>query len=253
MTAIPTDDSIGSAASANRVFRLLCRGRSVPQNWGFPFGPGIETVASHSKSSVIRRSLLPLSDEEGFAQLLRWHYSILRSRRHVWRSIAGDVEIYEPSWVYKTVAESPDFIFVPDPDGGILALDWIWSGETTVLSALLTPVSGSQVDIAFGDEVIRTWHSYETNTDSRRIGWPEWMGLKAAIQGGSWTEGVALHASFRVKGFDTAVILESAVSLFGNELNSVGLLADFIEAPNPLDKIAILWLAVAILEHDDVS
>lgn len=242
------------ATENNRVMRLLCRGRSVPQNWGFPFGPGLERLASPSASAkAIRRSLMPMGDEEGSAQLIRWHYSLLRSRRHVWRSLAGDVEIYEPSWVYKRVAESPSMKFVPDPDGGILALDWIWAGETSSLSAVITPVSDLKATVRFGDQTIETWHTYENDVDARRIGWPDWMLLKAAVKTEEWEEGISIHAAFRVKGFSPDYLINDAVSLFGKDLNSVGLLADFIEAPNPLDKIAVLWLAVAILEQDDVG
>lgn len=231
----------------NAVFHLLARGLDVPQGWGFPAEatpyPGLSPAAA-----ALRAALLPLTDTEGVAQLLRWHHALLRSRPHIWRSLAGEIESYHAGMIYKPVLELPGAAPAADPDGGFLTVNWRWAGETDSLSAAATLLDAQRLELRFGS-VTATATYTAGEGELQRIRWPEWMATRAALKpaAGTWVPGHRFRLAVRVRGFEPRFLVERA----GAQqvlLQRAGLLDSFLAAVNPLDRLAVAWLAVATLE-----
>ena len=235
---------------SDSVLHLISRGYELPQGWGFPVDPGNRRAPSGVADAVaLREALLPLTDPEGLPQLVRWHHTLLQSRPHIWRSIASDRESYRPGDVYKPLFEAPGIFFTADPDGGYLTLGWEWAGETSALLATATLVSSRRLNLQFGDRLLELVHARE-GADIYRIGWPAWLRCRAAVKAHSsaWVPGLTFQLALRVKGFNPDYLLSRIGVDHQATLQRAGLLDSFLTAVSPLDKLAVVWLAIAALE-----
>lgn len=235
----------------NPIFSLVARGASPPASWGFPL-LSLRPRSEHPEALLLRSALLPLADEEGLAQLLRWHFALIRSRPHVWRSLAGSgPDAYEPADVYKPPLSSTEVRFAADPEGGFLTLDWAWAGETPALSARARVAGASSLELQFGDEIFMLSARREADQPLQRVVWPDFMKCRAAVvlDGFAWIPGTRFNIAFRIPRFDARALLARITPEGEQALNSVGMLDVYLAAVNPLDKLASVWLAIALLEH----
>jgi hypothetical protein len=203
----------------------------------------------------MRSILFPSAEPEMLAQLVRWHYGILRSRPHVWRSLAGKYESYEPCGVFKPSIEVDLFQVCPDPFNGYLNVGWRHAGETTGVEGSLTLEGAGSATLRLpGWEGRVQMTPYDTVW---RVIWPEWMETHAGlvIPEEQALTGLRITLRLRPVRFAQDSMLLQVNHTCSRYLQDAGLLDSFISAVNPLDKLAVVWLALAILEeeHDQLS
>lgn len=241
------------------VFATVARGLLLPAGWGFT--PAVMVArqnASTLPEAVILRSILfPTQETEMQAQLVRWHYAILRSRPHVWRSLAGKHEPYEPCNRFKPSIEADGYKMCPDPVTGYLNVGWKHGGETTGLEGSLLITDTTHAILTFPGwegEVLMMPHD---GSEAWRIGWPDWMNTYAGlvIPAGAGVPGLRITFRIRPVRFAQELMIQQVNDTCSRYLQDAGLLDSFISAVNPLDKLAVVWLALAILEeeHDQQS
>jgi hypothetical protein len=90
-------------------------------------------------------------------------------------------------------------------------------------------------------------------TDILRIFWPEWMNSWAAFIVPEEDAVPGLKITFRIRPvrFDVSGMLAKVVNSATTALQATGVLDSFVSAVNPTDKLAVVWLALAILEDQD--
>jgi hypothetical protein len=239
------------------AFATVARGLILPAGWGFT--PAVMAARQHASTLpaavALRAILFPTVEQEMLAQLVRWHYGILRSRPHVWRSLAGKYESYEPCNTFKPSIEVDIQGLCPDPVNGYLNVGWKHEGETTGLEGILQMTATANAILKFPGwegEVPMTLHDAVW-----RIVWPEWMATYAGLIIPEADALPGLKITFRIRPvrFAQASMIQQVNDTCSRDLQTAGLLDSFISAVNPLDKLAVVWLALAILEeeHDQQS
>ncbi len=236
------------------AFATVARGLVLPSGWGFtPAVLAARQLPSLLPAAIEMRSILLPSDEsEMLAQLVRWHYAILRSRPHVWRSLAGKYESYEPCNTFKPSIEMDVYKVCPDPANGYLNVGWRHAGETTGLEGSLVrsgPHHATLLLPGFEDEVQMLPYERE---DLWQIVWPEWMNTYAGVVIPAGESVIGLRIGFRIRpvAFAQDLMIRQLMDTCSRHLQEAGLLDSFISAVNPLDKLAVAWLALAILEEE---
>lgn len=234
--------------SHDPVFDLIAANRPVPSGWGFPRAPGQSYPEREetSAATALRGILLPLEDEEGLAQLYRWHHSLLRSRQFIWRGLGGGRGNYDPSAVYKAVLAIPGERVTADHQTGFLTVEWIHAGETSALGGTLKKTGPSKMLLTLGGFEEEVPVSFEG--DLAAVRWPEFMRTSAGLHltPEEFTDGWGRQVAVRVAGFDPAyMVAEIERAGLVNGFLDKGLLDSWVALPDPVDRIALSWLLVS--------
>ena len=239
----------------SNVLKIISRGVRLSDGWGFPpvVQRNFRSASKRPEAIRLRRLLFPTTESEMQDQLVRWYYSMLRSRPHIWRSLEGKYESYEPCGVYKPVIETDGFKVCADPITGFLRVGWVHAGETRGLNGTLEITGNHSALLSFEGWSGTVAMSATDGTAVQKITWPAWMDTHAAliIPEESRVTGARVHLRFRPAGFSTAGIIETILQTESGSLQSAGLLDSFLAAVKPLDKLAVVWLALAILEEEE--
>jgi hypothetical protein len=236
------------------VFATVARGLRLPAGWGFP--PAVTRSNSHPSSQpdakILRAILFPSEEDEMLAQLVRWHYAILRSRPHVWRSLALPNESYDPCGVFKHVIEGDIFKPCSDPSSGYLMVDYNHRGETRGLIGALRRTTENTATLTFPGWSGTVPMQVSENPQVWQVMWPEWMATKTAfvIPEDKVTSNLLVTFRLRPLSFDAAGMVRSIAETSTIALQKAGVLDSFFSAVKILDKLAVAWLALAILEDE---
>lgn len=220
----------------NNLIHLLTGDRRLPAGWGFP-----PHTDRQMPPAPLRNLLLFLDDDDGHAQLVRWYFSIIRAYTPAWKALVQQTEGYVPSMFWRAAVESPSLTFVRDPEiGALIGARTVGpdvrnlTGKILVGTGAVLELDGKSYPLTYGpdDQVLR-------------VQWPEILQLTAGLE--SMPEGEHL-VHFRARRFDAAAIVSLVLEHGLPELERCGLLAPFLSVPQPVDKLAIAWMAVDRLE-----
>lgn len=235
------------------TFNTVARGLSLPAGWGFPPAAARSRLHPSSQPDVVklRAILFPSEEDEMLAQLVRWHFAVLRSRPHVWRSLATDLEGYEPCGVFKHAMEGEIFKTCPDPSSGYLTTSYQHRGETRGLIGALRRVSSTEALLSFAGWSGRVNMQATENAIVWQVTWPSWLETQAAfvIPEEKMTENLLITFRIRPLNFDVMGMLQQVSESCLSAIQGVGLLDSLLSAVKPLDKLAVVWLALAMLEE----
>lgn len=229
---------------SNSIMKLLYRGRTTPAGWGFPpVNPALVT------QSALRSSLCFLEDEDGYAQLSRWYFSIIRQFPAVYRSLAGDHEGYPPSMWHKPLLDSTALTFYRSYVTGSLTLDWIPDPSTRSLTGSLAVSSYiiSEASLSLGETVYPVQLQATDDSGIYELSLPEFFNCRAAA--GQISPGGEYQIVFRPSSFDATALVESLTLKAASDIDRAGLLDSFLSLPRLVDKLAVAWLALSVIEE----
>lgn len=221
----------------NKIISLLSRGNNLPEGWGFP-----PLSEPSGRPSQLRDRLMFLSGTEGVCQLVRWYYGLILSCAPVWRSLAEE-EGYDASFFHKPCIESPSLSFVRSPGSGALLLGWV-PGPGDVLEGTLR-IEGESGVLSLDDDYMMAFTLHPDSGVWDAV-WPGFLNLDAGLAG--LPEGT--HTiRFRPSSFNALKLAADIEEHCGSELHAANMLAAFMALPRAEDKLAVAWLAVAILDE----
>lgn len=198
----------------------------------------------------MRAILFPSSEQEMLCQLVRWHYAVLLSRPHIWRSLDSKHGVYEPCGVFKPAIEGDRFQPCPDPFSGYLSVEYRHKGEVSGLSGSLVRTGTREARLSFPGWSELVNMQVSENPNVWRVGWPVWLNIHAAFVIPEEEVTPDLRITFRIRplSFDAEGMVDHIAETSTMLLHEAGLLAGFVSAVKPLDKLAVAWLALAITE-----
>jgi len=227
------------------IFDTVSSYLRLPSGWGFPASPSDLPIESQT-AKFLRQALIPASDDEGLAQLVRWHYSVIRSRPAIALGIGQGNAVYDPglAWKPPVAIGTGEIQITADPASGLMRLGWKPGASDISLSGEIR-VDGTDLYLNLGGVNYPLIHT-TAYAGGIAIVWPEFLDLQLGFTA---LPTASFPIVFRPSGFDAPSFVNVITPLITSSMLAFTDVAYEWATGDSYDKLALAWAILQDIRH----